>query len=162
MLTKMMTGLTLGFLLGAASLALVGFLTAPVVMILEDESAFSFEETVSTLKGAAEAQGWKIPKVHELHKTMAKHGHQVDPVAVFELCHVDHAAKVLKDANSRVVTSMMPCRVSIYVDNNDKVIVSRMNSGAMAQVFNRNVAEVMQTASRETEIILASVLKPRN
>ena len=160
MLPKTPYGLVIGFILGIASLALVGYTAAPAIMILEDESALSYTETVSTLRKAAEEQGWAIPKVHELDKAMAKHGYEVDPVTVFELCHVDHAAKVLKDADSRVVTSMMPCRVSIYVDRGGKVIVSRMNSAAMARVFNQNVAEVMETASLETEAILASVLKP--
>jgi uncharacterized protein (DUF302 family) len=152
--------MALGLLVGIALVLLVGYKAAPEMMILEDESGLNYEDTVATLTRAAEQQGWKIPKVHELHKTMAKHGHQVKPVTVFELCHVDHAAKVLKDSDSRVVTSLMPCRVSIYVDDEDRVIVSRMNSGAIAQVFNQNVAEVMEVASRETEIILASVLTP--
>lgn len=160
MLPKTISGLAIGFVFGVGSLALVGYKAAPDIMILENESALSYTETVATLKQAAEAQGWKIPKVHELDKSMAKYGHIVDPVTVFEFCHVDHAAKVLKDADSRVVTSMMPCRVSVYVDGDGKVIVSRMNSGAMARVFNQNVADVMKTASRETEAIIASVIEP--
>ena len=153
-------GLIIGFVLGVASLGLVAYESAPRVMILEDESQLSYEETVATLKQAAAEQGWKIPKIHEMDKTMAKAGYQVAPVTVFELCHIEHAAKVLADAESRVVTSMMPCRVSVYVDGQDRVIVSRMNSGAVAQVFNENVAEVMKVASQETEAIVAAVINP--
>jgi uncharacterized protein (DUF302 family) len=161
MLPKTNTGLGLGFFLGIASLALAGYKAAPDVMILEDDSALGCNETVATLKEAAAKQGCKIPKVqHELHKSMAKHGHTADPVTVFELCHIDHAAKVLKDSDRRVVTLMMPCRVPAYVEGDGKVIVSRMNSGAMARVFSRNVAQVMEAASRETGIIPASVLTP--
>lgn len=160
MLHKQVKGLALGFVLGIAALGMLAYQSAPNVMILEDESALNYTDTVSTLKKAAKAQGWKIPKVHELDKTMAKAGYDVEPVTVFELCHVDHAAKVLKDFDSRVVTSLMPCRVSVYMNGEGKVIVSRMNSGAIAKVFNQNVADVMKVASQETEIILQSVLKP--
>lgn len=153
-------GLIIGFVLGIASLGWVAYESAPRVMILEDESQLSYEETVATLKAAAAEQGWKIPKVYEMDKTMARAGYQVAPVTVFELCHIDHAAKVLADADSRVVTSMMPCRVSVYVDGQDRVIVSRMNAGAVAQVFNENVAGVMKVASQETEAIVAAVISP--
>ena len=54
----------------------------------------------------------------------------------------------------------MPCRVSVYVNDENRVIVSRMNSGAVAQVFNKNVAEVMKVASQETEAIIATVINP--
>lgn len=153
-------GLIIGFVLGVASLGWVAYESAPRVMILEDESQLSYADTVATLKAAAAKQGWKIPKVYEMDKIMAKAGYQVAPVTVFELCHVEHAAKVLADADSRMVTSMMPCRVSVYVDGQDRVIVSRMNAGAVAQVFNENVAEVMKVASQETEAIVATVINP--
>lgn len=160
MFHKRLTSLGLGFLLGVASLAWIAYEAAPKVMILENESALSYEDTVATLKEASKDNGWKIPKVHELDKTMTEAGYQVAPVSVIELCHVQHAARVLGDADSRIVSSMMPCRVSVYVDAEDKVIVSRMNTGAIARVFGGTVAEVMAVASQETELILDSVLKP--
>ncbi len=89
---------------------------------------------------------------------MAKFGKTVKPVKVFELCHPDHAEKILKKGDERIVTSLMPCRVSIYEKNNGKVYVSRMNSGLMAKPMGGIIDEVMSAASKENEEILKAII----
>ena len=95
---------------------------------------------------------------HELHKAVAKSGFDVKPVTVIELCQPKHAGKILKRDENRKVTSLMPCRVSVYETSDGNVVVSRMNSGLVSKLFGGEIAEVMTDASEETEEILSKTI----
>jgi uncharacterized protein (DUF302 family) len=148
-----------GFVLGMLVLGLVGFSSAPEMMIVEDTSPLSFEETVQAIQDAAVAQGWKVPAVHEIDKSVAKAGYDVLPVSVIELCHPGHAGQILEDDQARVVTSMMPCRVSVYETSDGRVVISRMNTGLVSKFFGGKVTTVMANATADTEEILGAVFQ---
>jgi uncharacterized protein (DUF302 family) len=156
---KTVIGGVIGFVLGMLVFGLVGFSSAPTMMIVEDTSPLGYEETIQTIQDAAVDQGWKIPTVHSLDESVAKDGYEVEPVSVIELCHPGHAAKILQNDEDRVVTSMMPCRVSVYQTSDGRVVISRMNTGLVSQMFGGNVADVMSEATADTEKILAAVLQ---
>lgn len=137
----------------------LGFTMAPSMMLVEDESKYGFEESVERFEAAANEAGWKLPAVHDLQATMEKHGKDVKAVKVFELCHPDHAGKILEKDDERVVTSMMPCRVAIYEKSDGKVYVSRMNSSLMASTMGKLIKDVMSEAAAENEKMLATILK---
>lgn len=90
---------------------------------------------------------------------MAKFGKEVNKVQVFELCHPDHAYKILSRDAERKVTSFMPCRVAIYEHSDKKVYVSRMNSGLMGKMMGGIIADVMTDASTESEAIISEIIK---
>ena len=148
-----------GFVLGVLLVGLVGFLMAPNLMMIEDESPLGYEETVQAIQDAAAAHEWKVPAVHAIHKSVNKAGCNVLPVSVIELCQPDHAARVLEDDDARIVSSMIPCRLSVYETSDGKVIISRMNTGLVSKVFGGLVTEVMAQASAETEQLLSAVLQ---
>lgn len=148
-----------GFVLGLAVMMFIIYTSAAGIMIVEDESKYGFEETVEKIQQVSAEKGWKIPSIHRIDKSVNKAGYNVLPVAIIELCKPDHAAQVLKEDKDKVVTSMMPCRVSIYETSDGKVIVSRMNSGLVSKVFGETVTETMEAASNDTEIIFESVIK---
>jgi uncharacterized protein (DUF302 family) len=137
----------------------LGFTMAPSMMLVEDESKYGFEESVERFEAAVKEAGWKLPAVHDLQATMEKHGKDVKAVKVFELCHPDHAGKILEKDDERVVTSMMPCRVAIYEKSDGKVYVSRMNSSLMASTMGKVIKDVMSEAAAENEKMLATILK---
>lgn len=147
----------IGFIAGLLALAAGGYYGAMQLMVAETESRFDFQTTVQTITTAAKDQGWQVPKVYELCKGLARHGHRVRPVAVIELCRPDYAADLLSRDETRVVSSFMPCRIAVYQRSDGRVIVSRMNTGLMSRLFPDEVARVMAQASRETEQILAPV-----
>ena len=135
------------------------YFLAPSFMLLEDESKYGFEESVERFEASVKEAGWKMPKVHDLQETMFNHGKDVKAVKVIELCHPDHAAKILEKDNERIVSSMMPCRVAIYEKNDGKVYVSRMNSRLMASTMGKLISEVMAEAAAENEKMLKSILR---
>ncbi len=149
----------IGVFLGALVMGLVMFSAAPDLMILEDESRYGFEATVDSFKKAVKENGWKIPKVHDLKKTMAKYGKDVAEVQVFEICHPDHAYRILSQEAERIVASLMPCRVAVYKRSDGKVYVSRLNSGLMGKMMGGVIPEVMGIAAKESEQIVNAVIK---
>lgn len=147
-----------GFILGAVTFAVTVGMTANQFMIEETVSPLSFDETVQSVKTTVSGKGWKMPTIHRLDKTMKKHGFDVNPVAVLELCHAEHAYKILSRDDSLLVTPFMPCRISVYQRDNGDVVVARMNSGLMSNLFNQNVAQVMATATGQVEGIISAAL----
>ncbi|MCD4819907.1 MAG: DUF302 domain-containing protein [Candidatus Cloacimonetes bacterium] len=130
----------------------------PKMMIFEDVSQYDFDKSVEVFETSVAEHGWEIPKIHDLQKTMAKFDKQVRPVKVIELCHPDHAGKILLESEERIVSSLMPCRVAIYEKADSKTYISRMNSGMMAAMMGGLIAEVMADASSENEVILQPLL----
>jgi uncharacterized protein (DUF302 family) len=154
MLLSSFGGLTLGVLL----IAVVGFFAAPTMMIVEGDSKLSYDETIAKIQQSAKENHWSVPAVHTIDKSVAKAGHTVRPVTVIELCQPHHAAEILSEDEARVVTSMMPCRVSVYQTEDGRVVVSRMNTSLVANLFGGTVTRVMANASQDQEKILSAVL----
>ena len=146
--------LIVGFLLGALVVWWPAGLGIHTFMVVENRSSMNYEDTLQAILDATLAKGWKVPTVHRLDKTMKKFGHEVLPTAVIELCHPTHAAKILKEDDARMVSSFMPCRVSVYERRDGTVIVSRMNSSLMSSIFPDLISEVMADATGEVEEIL--------
>ena len=146
--------LVTGFL---AAILLIIF-QGPNLMMLEDQSRFDFEKTVSGLEDLAKDQGWSVPTVHNLQKSMEKAGHEVNEVKVFALCNPDHAINVLRGDEERIVSSMMPCRVAVYIKADGKTYISRMNSKLMSKGMNKNVRLTMKSAFLEMEEILSKLV----
>ncbi len=150
-----------GFIIGVLITGVVMYNMAPGLMMMEDVSPYSFEETVAKFEKSVKEHGWKIPKVHDLQKTMKKFNKDVKPVKVIELCHPDHAGKILAKSEERLVSSLMPCRVAFYVKEDGKTYISRMNSSLMASMMAGIIPEVMDEAAKDTEKMLKAVL-PKN
>jgi uncharacterized protein (DUF302 family) len=152
------TGIS-SFILGIIVTVLIVFFSSPSLMITEDKSMYSFEETVQKILASAEANGWKVPAMHEIDKSVKKAGFNALPVTVIELCHQKLAGEILQDDAAKVVTSMMPCRLSIYQTKDGTVTVSRMNTGLVSKMFGGIVTKVMADATKQSEKIVSVVLK---
>jgi len=148
-----------GIIVGVIMTVFTLYQMAPGMMMMEDVSSVQgFDSTVTRFEAAVAESGWKIPKVHDLQKTMKKFDKDVRAVKVFELCHPDHAGKILEKSDERIVSSLMPCRVAIYEKADGKVYVSRMNSSLMAGMMDGIIPVVMNEAAQDTEKILKSIL----
>jgi uncharacterized protein (DUF302 family) len=147
------------FVTGIVITMVIMWNAAPSIMMIEDQSPYSFEETTAKFEATVKAKGWKIPTVHNLQQTMDKYGYSVREVKVYELCHPEHAEKILSNSNERIVSSMMPCRVAIYVKEDGKTYISRMNTGLMGSMMDGVVPEVMDIASAESEEMITATLK---
>jgi uncharacterized protein (DUF302 family) len=127
--------------------------------ISENQSKFSFDKTVELLTSDAERRGWKIPAVHDLQQSLAKSGKAVKPVKVIEICKPEYSGQMLELNHERIISVMMPCRISVYEKDDSKTYVALINAGILAKDLPDNIAEVMKAASDETFEIVKSVIR---
>lgn len=149
-------GLIAGAVGTVAAMAALG----PRLLMVEDESPYGFAETTDRFESAVESAGWKILHVHDLQRKMDKHGYDAERTTVYEICSSEHASNILTRDDERVVSSMMPCRVSIYETSDGRTYVSRMNAGLVATVFGGVIRRTMDDAYAESEAIVDATVGP--
>jgi uncharacterized protein (DUF302 family) len=127
-------------------------------IVIEQKSRFGFEKTVETLIAEAEKREWKVPFVHDLQQSLAKSGKAVKPVKVVEICKPQYSGQMLELNDERIISVMMPCRISVYEKDDGLTYVSLINAGEMASGLPANIARVMKEASDETFEISKTVI----
>ena len=143
---------------GAIAGALVFTLFLAPKMMLESESRYDFETTLTTVEQSAKAAGWSIPTVHDLQKSMEKAGKEVNQVKVFELCNPEHGVRILAGDEERIYSNMLPCRVSVYTKSDGKTYLSRLNIPRMTKGMLPEVKSAMKAAYKEMEGILSGIV----
>lgn len=144
--------------MAAATLSVGAGASSPQDLFIETESPLSHADTVDALKAEMTADGWSVLATHDLAAALAKKGHTVLPVAIIEACSGKFSVTLLKKDETRYVSSLLPCRVSVYEKSDGKVIISRMNTTAMGAQMEPAVAEVMAKAGSSVEAIIAKVV----
>ena len=129
-----------------------------IQMIIEKVSPWDFEKTVQLLTSEAERRDWKIPAIHDLRQSLAKAGKVVNPVKVLEICKPEFTGKMLEKNDERIVSVMMPCRISIYLKEDGKTYVAMINGAALALQMPLPVRDIMTSASDEVNEIVDSVI----
>jgi len=130
--------------------------TDPV--ILEKVSPWDFERTIEFLLGAATKLNWNILTIHDLQQSLAKAGKMVNPVKVLEICKPEHSGKILSKNDERIVSVLLPCRISVYVKEDGKTYVAIMNISALMNAMPKTAHKVMTAASDELTEIVDSVI----
>ena len=126
-------------------------------IVLEKKSRFGFDKTVEMLIADAEKREWKVPAVHDLQQSLAKSGKAVRPVKVIEICKPEYSGQMLELNDERIISVMMPCRISVYEKEDGLTYVSLINAGELASGLPAKIAGVMREASEETFEIAKTV-----
>ena len=147
-----------GFLLGIVVLTAAMFLMAPSLMMIESQSRYDFDETVERFRNQVDDAGWGILNHHDMQEVKAGMGYEVLPVKVFDVCSGHYSYTILREDDERIVTPMMPCRISIYEKSDGNTYIGRMNSGLVARLFGGIINDVMQNATAETEEFLEPLI----
>jgi uncharacterized protein (DUF302 family) len=119
-------------------------------MVIEAISRFDFDKTVEMIVAEAERRDWKVPAVHDLQQSLAKSGKTVRPVKVIEICKPAYSGQMLELNHERIMSVMMPCRISVYLKDDGKTYLALLNGGEMAEGQPGKIADVMKAASDET------------
>lgn len=125
--------------------------------IFEKESLFGFNETVELLVTAATDRDWSNPATHDLQQSLAKAGKSVRPVKVVEICKPAYSGAMLEKSDERIVSVMMPCRISVYEKADGKIYVATVNVKSFTEGQSENIQKVMLAAADELEEIVRSV-----
>jgi uncharacterized protein (DUF302 family) len=127
-------------------------------LIIEQLSPHNFDKTVELLSEKSLQREWKIPALHDLQESLAKSGKSVKPVKVIEICKPEYSGQMLEKNDERIVSVMMPCRISIYLKDDGKTYMSLINGSALVSGMPENVKKVMTEASNEVIEIVESVI----
>lgn len=126
-------------------------------MILESKSRLDFNSTVEKVAAAATEAGWKVPYTHDLQNTIRNFGKEILPVKILEICHPKHSSRLLELDDERIVSTYMPCRISVYEKSDGKVYISRLNGALLSKNFGGLVEEVMSAANAEMETMIGTI-----
>ncbi|MFO8068361.1 MAG: DUF302 domain-containing protein [Bacteroidales bacterium] len=148
-----------GLVAGLLITLIVVYKSAPGLMMVEDESKYSFEETVEVFEKEVKAAKWKVAGMHDMQAILADFGHDVKAIKIFELCSSKYSKTILDLDDERIVSPLMPCRVAIYEKSDGKTYITRMNNTLMAKPFGGVINDVMQQASGETEVFISKLIK---
>jgi uncharacterized protein (DUF302 family) len=119
-------------------------------LVIEKMSRFGFKETVEKVIAEAERRDWKVPAVHDLQQSLAKSGKSVRPVKVVEICKPMYSGQMLELNDERIMSVMMPYRISVYLKEDSRTYLALLNGGMMAEGQPEKIASVMKDASDET------------
>ena len=144
--------------IGLAAFSPVQAEPSPRDLFLESESPLKFADTVEALKTEMAADGWSVLATHDLSAALAKKGHTVLPVSIIEACSGKFSLVLLKKDDTRYISSLLPCRVSVYETSTGKVIISRMNTEVMGAQMEPAVAEVMGKAGASMEAVISRAI----
>ena len=127
-------------------------------LIIEQVSPFDVPTTVKKIIEAAIKKEWQNPAVHNLQQSLAKAGKKVRPVQVIEICKPEYSGKMLEKSDERIVSVMMPCRISVYEKNDSKTYVALMNMADIISGLPATAADAISGATNETYEIVKSVI----
>lgn len=128
-------------------------------LFLEDTSPKGLVPTTEAFREAVKAAGWSVLGVTNMAGILSERGFTLHPVLVFDACSGKYSADLLSKDETRFVSSMIPCRVAIYQTSTGKVVISRMNSVAMAGMVGGHAGTVIKKSGEEMEQIIQATLK---
>ena len=128
-------------------------------LIIEQVSPFDVPTTVKKIIEAAIKKEWQNPAVHNLEQSLAKAGKKVRPVQVIEICKPEYSGKMLEKSDERIVSVMMPCRISVYEKNDSKTYVALMNMADIISGLPATAADAISGSTNETYEIVKSVIE---
>jgi len=127
-------------------------------LIIEKVSPFDVPVTVEKLIEAAHQKGWQNPAIHNLQESLAKSGKHVRPVQVVEICKPEYSGHMLEQNDERVVSILMPYRISVYEKEDGRAYVAQVNMTAMTAGLSKNIVDAILSAYDESFEIVRMVI----
>ncbi len=147
----------LSLITGLLLMGIATFNSQDKILMMEDASKYNFETTVEQFEQAVDEAGWSIINTHDMQQMILRHGHEVNSVKIFEVCSARYSAELLKLDDERIISPLMPCRVAIYEKSDGNTYIARMDNEEFARPFGGVIEEVMTTATRDVEEIIARI-----
>ena len=154
----------LGFIAGIALFVILALVFAPQLMLKEYPSPFGVEETAARVQANIQmlaSRGWKLSALRNPAKAVAAGGTNVPPTLLVEACSTTYSAPLLKDDDTRILSILMPCTITIYKKDDGKTYIGTMNSGLVGRMFGAKVGAVMaEVAKDQKEFVKMDPSKP--
>jgi uncharacterized protein (DUF302 family) len=120
------------------------------MFIQEMKSPYGFDETVTTVVENARDRGWLVPETYDFQKSLIAHGHaDPGPLTVIKLCSPTLASRMFAADESKYVSVMAPCSISVYEKSDGRTYLSAMDMGLMSTLIGGEVGSVLDEIARE-------------
>ncbi len=145
------------FVAGIAVTGILAWQFAGSLMFNERLSPFGMEETVARIQANVQAvgNGWTLSGLRNPARAVQSAGGNVLPVMMVEACSTLYSKPILKDDATRILSILMPCKISVYKKEDGKVYIGTMNAGLMGRMFGPMVGEVMSKVAEDQQKFLA-------
>lgn len=131
----------------------------PRAIVVEDVSRADFATTLKTLKEQLAADGWNLVAEIDLGQRLAKKNVQIPGgLVILEMTSGGNTIPLLKNEETRYVSALMPCSVSVYGMSDGRVIISRMNANLMAGMLDPRLAEAMKKSAAQLDASVTRAL----
>lgn len=138
-----------GFFAGIVVFALLAWQVGGNLMVQEYESPYGLEETTARIQHNIQAAGWDLSGLRSPSNTIRKMGATVPNVMLIEACNPDYSKPILKERDSRILSILMPCTITVYEAEDGKVYIGLMNAGLMGHMFGLKVGEIMGKVAKD-------------
>ena len=149
-----------------AGLGLSGFLAWQVggsLMFRETPSPFGVEETVARIQQNIQnaGNGWALSGLRNPAKAVQNDGGNVLPVLMVEACSTKYSGPILKEDEHRILSILMPCKITVYKKQDGKTYIGTMNAGLKGHLFGPTVSETMtKVAEDQKKFLVMDPSKP--
>ena len=154
----------LGFIAGIALFVILALIYAPNLMLKEYPSPFGVEETAARVQQNIQmlaSRGWKLSALRNPAKAVAAGGTNVPPTLLVEACSTKYSAPLMKDDETRILSILMPCTITVYKKDDGKTYIGTMNSGLVGRMFGAKVGAIMaEVAKDQKEFVKMDPSKP--
>ena len=86
---------------------------------------------------------------------MQADGDDALPVLMIEACSTKYSGPILKSDQTRFLSILMPCKISVYKKSDGKVYVGTMNAGLMGRMFGSMVGDIMVNVAEDQKKFLS-------
>ncbi len=139
-----------GFFSGVVVVAVMAWQFGGGLMIKEYPSPYGLEETVARIQANIQEAGWSLSGLRSPSNTIKKMGATVPNVLLIEACKPDYSKPIIKDDETRILSILMPCTITVY-EKGDGIYIGLLNSGLMGRLFGPMVTEVMAKVAADQE-----------
>ncbi|MBK6742168.1 MAG: DUF302 domain-containing protein [Hydrogenophilales bacterium] len=131
----------------------------PRAIVVEDVSRADFAATLKNLKEQLAADGWTLVAEINLGERLAKKNVAIPGgLVILEMTSGGNTVPLLKNEETRYVSALMPCSVSVYGMSDGRVILSRMNANLLAGMLDPRLAEAMKKSAAQLDASIARTL----
>jgi len=142
------------FFAGVAVIAILAWQFGGSLMVQEYPSPYGLEETAARIQHNIRAAGWSLSGLRSPSNTIRKLGATVPNTLLIEACNPDYSKPIIKDRDTRILSILMPCTITVYEGDDDKVYIGLLNSGLMGRLFGPMVTQVMAKVAEDQKAFI--------
>jgi uncharacterized protein (DUF302 family) len=111
-------------------------------------SSHEFSAAVTAVEAALARHGFTVSSMHDIQATLAAKGFAINPIRIYEVRgpgDPDAGEAADRVAGARLAR-LMPCRVNVFVDVDDAVVVTALRPTLLCRVFPEEALDEMAAA----------------